>query len=284
MSATAPGAGSRSGAEGRPADLRVARVHLRNGALGLARAELEAAAGRGSLDEDALLDLAEARWRTGDLAGAGEVANAYLATGRRDPLAFVVAAEAVAALGRPSEARRLAASAVAERGQDLDTIFAGMPRSHIWPGEVGGATAVTTTGRGEQAGDLLQGEGQAAATSIRPTSAASAEAASVSDAAAALDDGRRALSEGDTRTAALRLGVALRLDPRLAPAVLDAVHPAAPAPELALLRGDALRVLGRESEARAAFAAAVRGAEGRGRELGDAPDAVGAPQPPGPGS
>ena len=49
----------------------------------LARAELESSAEPGTLDESALLDLAEVRWRTGDLAGAGEAAQAALARGRR---------------------------------------------------------------------------------------------------------------------------------------------------------------------------------------------------------
>ena len=45
--------------------------------------------------------LAEARWRTGDLAGAGEAAQAYLATVAKRSIALVIAAEAVAAVGRP---------------------------------------------------------------------------------------------------------------------------------------------------------------------------------------
>ena len=105
------------------------------GLLALARAELEANAGRGSLDELALLDLAEARWRTGDLAGAGEAANAALGRGAEDPLAYVIAAEAIAGVGRPAEARRLAARALEGEGLSLDEVFAGMPRSLIWPGD-----------------------------------------------------------------------------------------------------------------------------------------------------
>src|SRR4051812_28876691 len=81
--------------------LRLATLHLRMGMLPLARAELEAAAGRGKLDEPALLDLAEARWRTGDLAGAGEAAHAVIGRGLEAPLAYVIAAESIAALGRP---------------------------------------------------------------------------------------------------------------------------------------------------------------------------------------
>ena len=119
----------------RAISLRLARLHLRMGLLALARAELEAVAGRGSLDELALLDLAEARWRTGDLAGAGEAANAALGRGAGDPLAYVIAAEAIAGVGRPAEARRLAARALEAEGLSLDEVFAGMPRSLIWPGD-----------------------------------------------------------------------------------------------------------------------------------------------------
>ncbi len=51
----------------RGADLRLARLHVRGGAYALARAELEALAGSDGLDRDGILDLAEVRWRTGDL-------------------------------------------------------------------------------------------------------------------------------------------------------------------------------------------------------------------------
>ena len=105
------------------------------GSLALARAELESLAGRGMLDEPALLDLAEVRWRTGDLAGAGEAANALLARDRDDPLALVIAAESVSALGRPGEARRLAARALEGIDGPLDPLFAGIPRSLVWPAD-----------------------------------------------------------------------------------------------------------------------------------------------------
>ena len=63
-------------------------------------------AARDELDRSGLLDLAEARWRTGDLAAAGEAAEAAIRRGASsDPLAFVIAAEAVAALG-PARRRR----------------------------------------------------------------------------------------------------------------------------------------------------------------------------------
>jgi hypothetical protein len=80
------------------------RLHLRMGSLELARAELEALAGAGQLDTESLIDLAEVRWRTGDLPGAGVAANAYLAAERDETLALVIAAEASAAAGHPGEA------------------------------------------------------------------------------------------------------------------------------------------------------------------------------------
>ena len=104
--------------------------------LTLARAELESMAGDGTLDDDALLDLGEARWRTGDLSGAGDAAIAYLDTGRESTLAFVIAAEAQAALGRPAEARRLVAKALGGDAGSLEGVFAGMPRASIWPAEL----------------------------------------------------------------------------------------------------------------------------------------------------
>jgi tetratricopeptide (TPR) repeat protein len=129
------------GASARPMDLRIAGIHLRMGALDLARAELEAFAGAGSLDPEALLDLAEVRWRTGDLGGAGVAADAYLSSGTEAPIALVIAAEAAAATARYGEARRLAARAVEVAAEDLDALFAGMPRSAVWPEDRYGAMA-----------------------------------------------------------------------------------------------------------------------------------------------
>src|SRR5437868_1333336 len=96
----------------RDPDLVLARVHLLLGSLSLARAELETLAGRSDLDDDGIRDLAEARWRTGDIAGAGEAAAAWLESHPDDILGLVIAAEAQAALGRPAEARRLAGRAL----------------------------------------------------------------------------------------------------------------------------------------------------------------------------
>ena len=111
----------------------LAHAHLRLGSLALARTELETLAGLGRLDTPGLVDLAEVRWRTGDLAGAGEAAAVALRGDEEHPVALLIAAEAAAALGRPSESRRLAARAMANATGSIDAIFAGMPRSAAWP-------------------------------------------------------------------------------------------------------------------------------------------------------
>ena len=100
--------------------LDLATLHLRLGSLALARSELETFAGRGVLDANARIDLAEVRWRTGDLVGAGEVAREALAGGGEAVVALIVAAEAASALGRPSEARRLAGRALSLNGGPID--------------------------------------------------------------------------------------------------------------------------------------------------------------------
>ena len=242
-------------ADGRPAGLRLASLHLRTGQHALARAELEAFAGRGRLDEAALLDLAEVRWRMGDLSGAGDAANALLARGTEAPLALVIAAESVAAAGRPSEARRLSARALEVADGPLDPLFAGMPRAMIWPTT---ATPEPSAAAPRRRGRRAKGEAEGA-----PSTAAEAFAG-----------GRAALAKGDSSRAALLLGVAMRLEPGFAEDVLRAVAGRDDQPLLALVRGDALRLLGREAEALGAFDRA------RGRSSATA---TGSDEPSGPG-
>ena len=75
---------------------------------------------------------------------------------------------------------------------------------------------------------------------------------------AALELGRAALVAGSPDEAALHLGLALRLAPALAPAVLEATA-GARGPAVAMVRGDAYRLAGHEAEARNAYADAARG-------------------------
>lgn len=251
------------GAAERSTELRLARLHLRTGSIALARAELETLAGAGSLDDEALLDLAEVRWRTDDLTGAGEAAAAYIASGREALIALVVAAEATAALGRPGEARRLAGRALELVDGPIDPVFAGMPRSDVWPaGPVERVAPTAVEPRPEVVAVPM-------AVSPGP---AGGDAERLPDPAGELAAARAALAAGDRAGAAIRLAVLLRLAPALAPAVLD-VAAAEPGPEFDLVRGDALRLVGRETQARRAFAAAARDGSpeaGEGTTAGEA--------------
>ncbi len=277
-----PGAGAAPTGAQRDPDLALARVHLLLGSLSLARTELETLAGRGLLDDDAIRDLAEARWRTGDLAGAGEAAAAWLESRPDDILGLVIAAEAQAALGRPGEARRLAGRAIERANGSLDPVFAGMQRSAIWPVEPGAAVgpvgvlfddlhpgpqalaplpAWATGGEGDATAD---GPGSHPAEPFEPSlPAAIANGPSLwgddaAGAVAAADDdldptalfhrARTALEAGAQAEAATGLILALRASPSLAPAVLDLLAGRGE-PILALVRGDAQRIVGRELEA-----------------------------------
>ncbi len=268
-------------------DLVLARVHLRLGSLSLARAELETLAGRDMLDAEGVVDLAEVRWRTGDITGAGEAAAVVLDDDDGPLLALVVAAEAAAARGRPTEARRLAAKALAAANGSIDAIFAGMPRSPAWPPDPAAPPPAPTTmfdtpraesGRSANAdrrrtaresaappapqdaaqdgGIGLWDEGLAAEAEAEAEAQAEVDA-SLPTGHEALDEGRASLEAGDVTNAALQLALVLRVAPALAPAVLDLIGDRQD-PALGLLRGDAYRLVGREIDARRAYADAAR--------------------------
>jgi hypothetical protein len=272
--------------------LRLARLHLRLGSLGLARAELEACAGSGELDEAALLDLAEVRWRTGDLPGAGEAAAAAIATGDDSGLALVIAAEAAAASSRPAEARRLAGQALEATTVPLDQLFAGMPQSSIWPHDARAGEPTGGLGTGEAEGSasrLGATPGVSAEPGTRvglvgrvrpstgahghviehPPDAASAAQASLArmppaeagiaavEVPAVLARASDEIAAGRTDRAAARLALLLRVAPDVAERVLG-IATGSPAAALALVRGDALRILGRDGEAAAAYSDAAR--------------------------
>ncbi len=225
----------------------LATLHLRMGLLTLARAELEALAMLGALDDDGRVALAVARWRTDDLAGAGVLALPLAEAGSVRLEVLTIAAESIAAQGRPGEARRLVERAMAVGDVPLAVLFAGLPRHAAWPDE-----PAEVPGQGTVRAPIRTGADASA------TSSAAAEA---------YVGGRAALAAGDPGRAALRMGVALRLDPEFARQVLDVLGTRVAEPELALVAGDALRILGREQEALAAFDVA-RGASGTSRNAG----------------
>ena len=277
----------------READLALAGVHLRLGLLALARAELETLAGRDALDESGLVDLAETRWRTGDIVGAGEAAAAALDPDGGGPLvALVVAAEAALSRGRPSEARGYATRAMEQADVSIDVIFAGMPRGPMWPADATtltqppptlfeaprarGMQDVAEAGATEDVGPEEASTSRSEPATPEPSTMAlwgtedlaAPAGAGAADAPAGahiglptgrdlLRTGREALDAGDPATAAAHLGLALRLAPDLAPAILDATDGLTEA-GLALVRGDAYRLVGRDDAARRAFAEAIQ--------------------------
>jgi hypothetical protein len=267
----------------RSADLILAGVHLRLGSLALARAELETMAGRDALDTEGILDLAEARWRTGDVEGAGEAAALVLEDEDGPLVALIVAAEAAAARGRPTEARRLAAKALAAANGSIDRVFAGMPRSQAWPPDPASPPPAPTTmfdppqGASERARQAKRQAPRHGPAAVEPAPSSPEPAAAglpadgtiglwgdegethaptdapLPSAAEALDQGRAALESGELIEASVQLALVLRLSTALAPAVLDLVADR-PEPELAFVRGDAYRLVGRELDARRAYA------------------------------
>lgn len=230
----------------RPTDLRLARAHLRLGRYALARAELETKAALGELDREALADLAEARWRTGDLPGAGQAAQAHLEAGGDDTTGLVIAAEAAMADGRVADARQLAESA-RQGADDLESIFAGQRRSRVWRLASPGETAAEAVSRPLSA---TTGEERPPATDRASTNAREL----IAFAAAVLRD--------DPGRAAVELAIVLRLEPSLAPAVLEVLTRAAAgrasrsAAALEVVRGDAYRLIGRPRQAEQAYARA----------------------------
>lgn len=315
----APLAAAASAADAGSADLRIAHLMLRCGNALPARVQLETLAGRQALDARGLLDLAESRWRTGDLAGAGDAVVAYLEAGGSDAVGYLIAAEATAALGRPGEARKLARRALEDLALPLDVVFAGQARSSIWPRDPtapaqaaatlfappateaarGGRIGLTSDSQGARDARPTVAAGPGAPSGHGPNPAAhlddpgfnraadpqatgsdavsaelkpdrslwdSGRDAQLSHAAAELDAAREALEANDPRAVAVRLGIVLRISPALAPAVLELAGEL-PGPDFDLLRGDALRLVGREAAAERSFAAAA--------------DALRQPPPPG---
>jgi hypothetical protein len=283
---------------------RLARLHLGTGLLRLARVELEELAGEGRLDADGVLDLAEARWRTGDLRGAAEAAGAWLEAGaatragekggRPGALAHALVAEGLAVRGREDDAVVHVAATLDALGAEptgpagsqdaarslsgaLDALFAGIaPRAEAWPAfepRVLGASADA------RAADAAAADGAPAAaaspggwSSGALVRAPSREAgAAAPDPIAAADD---RLAAGEDSAAAVLLILALRATPLRALEVLgraDAALSERSSAGLLLARAEALRVLGRHDAAGIAYAVADAHARGGAPAASPAP-------------
>jgi hypothetical protein len=278
----------------------------------MARSQLESLAGRDLLDAPGTLDLAEVRWRTGDLQGAGVAAAAYLAANGGDALGFIIAAEAATLAGRQAEARREMEQALLRTLTSLDSVYRGIERKSLFTATAWATTpvpdkaraktpeasapAVEQVGAGQPAPKQVTAaetaaevatdtDAGASVAAIEPEpaagSAVSDPAASVPsepaisaelepatevplrapaavvdpnriNAATEISAGTALLEEGDSLMAALHFGIALRMTGDAAPAVLAAIGERHD-PPLELVRGDALRVMGLESDAGAAY-------------------------------
>lgn len=234
----------------RSAEARLSRLYLRGGMLGLARASLEQTASAGTLDRAALADLAEARWRAGDLAGAAEAAEAHLRARGDEPIARIIAAEQAAQEGRILDARQLATQVHGQVGEGLERLFAGEPRSAVWPpasagwmdqgavqpgryGLLVGGAEVAHPDPGTWPTAPLEAPEQppaVAAPSVLVHTSPHAAPFKVSphDATEAsrevdleLQAAERDLARGDLVALADRLGLLLRRDPALAPVILS---------------------------------------------------------------
>jgi hypothetical protein len=278
----------RSSTPGDAEDRRLATLHLRLGGLALARAELEDLRRRAALDAPGLADLAEARWRSGDLEAAAAAALEHLEAGGSRPIARVIAAEAAAAAGRPVEARSHVEALGPVETEALEHLFAGMPRRALWPSApsapIGPAATMfdadgtgssgrrspatvrdrTTTQAAEPPGASVEhprmvgfwgedgpslAERSGAGAPRRPARPAAELARARAELVA--DD------PGEKDRGLARLALVLRQDPALAADVLAVLGPLRDA-RAQLVRGDACRLLGRHLEAEAAFAVAAR--------------------------
>ena len=288
----------------RPTELVLAGVHLRLGSLTLARAELELLSHRGQLDRAGQIDLAEVLWRTGDLAAAGAAATVALEGGDDAPMALAIAAEAAAALGRPNEARRLANRAIACVDGPIDPLFAGMPRSAVWPADASEPPPTAGTlfhhepgpAPNRRSGDVdpevaaarasaSDGEEPPAASRLTlgfwdADRGSGVAPAALPDPGSELEAARTALRNGSNDEAILRFALVLRLAPALAPAILEATEGMA-GPGINVVRGDAYRLVGLETEASRAYAAAAWSGprDRRGRTPGATTRRSAAPKP-----
>jgi len=276
-------------------DRRLATLHLRLGALSLARAELEDLNRRADIDVAGLAELAEARWRGGDLPAAAEAAAAHVTNGGTRPIARVIAAEAAAAAGHPVEAR-VHVEALGHVSADvLEHLFSGMPRRAFWPSAPNAPLDLEYVAAADPAGlpvpPSTMGRFDAGSRAAAASAADEAEMVALWDddepafVDRAAERARRAIRPpaepaeelarareelgsgiaGEVTRGLARLALVLRQDPTLAPAILDALGPRREVGAL-LLRGDAFRILGRRLDAEAAYTKAAR--------LLDGPDVI----------
>jgi hypothetical protein len=241
-----------------PDELALARAQLASGLLGMAEGSLRRhvarldAGGRGVPEEmdAARALLAEVLWRQGRPLAGGAVVDSIRAGSleRRRPIVLLVEAEAMAAGGDPDRAAALMERVIDAVGVDEAwRLRGGVPSRLAWPMP---ASMRATQRRPASATPGAPG------TATPPPSPERTAAAH-----ARLEAGRHAYNAGNDDEGDRELGLALRLDPRIAAEGVALVEPTLgprPGADRLLLYGDLLRAADRSPEASEAYDRAAR--------------------------
>jgi hypothetical protein len=236
-----------------PDVLALARSQMASGLASMAEGTLRRqvarlqASGRGALEElDATLAvLAEALWRQGRPLAAGEAIHAIrsFSLERRRPIVMLIEAEALAAGGDPDRGAATMERVISAVGiDDAWRLRGGVPSRLPWPVP----TSLRQTPR---------------RVAPAPTSVPETLPERTAAAHARLEAARQAYGAGHAEEGDRELGLALRLDPRIAPEGIALIEPSLErqgSPERLLLYGDLLRASGRAAEASEAYDRAAR--------------------------
>jgi hypothetical protein len=239
-----------------PDELSLARTQLASGLPGLAEGVLRRhiarldAGGPGAFEEGdaARALLAEALWRQGRPLAAGAVVQAirFGSLERSRPLTLLIEAEAFAAAGDPDRAAALMEKVLGDVGIDEAWRLRGGVQSRLaWPVPVSLRP--------------MQRRASPAAGPGAPTPVPSPERTAGGH--ARLEGARQAYGAGNAYEGDRQLGLALRLDPRIAAegvALMEPTLELGTGPDRLLLYGDLLRAAGRTAEASDAYDRAAR--------------------------
>jgi hypothetical protein len=241
-----------------PDVLALARAQLDAGLYGMAEgtvrrrlARLEADAVAGADEPDALrVLLAEALWRQGRLVAARQALDGIRAGSpqRRLPMAMLVEAESLAAMGERDRATGAMERVVSAIGVDAAYELRGdLPGTLAWPLPSSLAPRTAPPARAPWA------PGPSAGERDRPVEL---DDDRVAAARARVEDARVAYVAGELARGDEELSLAARLDPSLAAdgvAIIEPTLGGQPATDRLLLYGDLLRAAGREVEANEAY-------------------------------
>ena len=243
-----------------PDDLSLARAQLTAGLLGQAEGSLRRHIARLDADDARGLDemdaaralLAEALWRQGRPLAAEGVIDTIRAGSleRRRPIVLLVEAEAMAVSGDPDRANALMERVIESVGVDEAwRLRGGVPSRLPWPMPA----SMRPTPR--RPSTPAFGGSPSASTPTPPSPERTAAAH------ARLEAARQAYNAGHEDEGDRELGLALRLDPRVAGDGVALAEPTLgpqPAPDRLVLYGDLLIAAGRTEEASEAYDRAAR--------------------------